>query len=264
MEASLRWARISVIAAGPIFNFILAYVLSVFIIGSIGYDQPVILQVSAGYPAAEAGIQPGDVITKINGKKIHLYREVSNYSLFHQKEYASGKTVTVEYVRDGEKKTAQLVPVDNGYGKYVMGISGNTNYRTEATPIQVLKYSAYEVKYWIDSTFDSLKMLFQGGVTLNDVSGPVGVVNMIGETYEESRADGMFYVWLNSSEYGDLTDCKPGGHESSSASRAGWRTARIPYCRGGAQKESKSGNRGQDPFCGTDASHGADGCCHVQ
>lgn len=191
------WARISVIAAGPIFNFILAYVLSVFIIGSIGYDQPVILQVSEGYPAAEVGIQPGDVITKINGKKIHLYREVSNYSLFHQKEYASGKTVTVEYVRDGEKKTAQLVPVDNGYGKYVMGISGNTNYRTEATPIQVLKYSAYEVKYWIDSTFDSLKMLFQGGVTLNDVSGPVGVVNMIGETYEESRADGMFYVWLN-------------------------------------------------------------------
>ena len=32
---------------------------------------------------------------------------------------------------------------------------------------------------------------------MNDVSGPVGVVDMIGETYEESQQDGAFYVWLN-------------------------------------------------------------------
>ena len=41
-------SRIAVIAAGPVFNFILAFVLSLFIIGSIGYDKPVILQVSDG------------------------------------------------------------------------------------------------------------------------------------------------------------------------------------------------------------------------
>lgn len=40
--AASVWARISVIAAGPVFNFILAFVLSLFIIGSIGYDKPVI------------------------------------------------------------------------------------------------------------------------------------------------------------------------------------------------------------------------------
>ena len=31
----------------------------------------------------------------------------------------------------------------------------------------------------------------------DDVSGPVGIVNTIGETYESSRTDGAFYVWLN-------------------------------------------------------------------
>ncbi|MDO5345460.1 MAG: M50 family metallopeptidase [Lachnospiraceae bacterium] len=191
------WARISVIAAGPIFNFILAYVLSVFIIGSIGYDQPVVLNVYEGYPAAEAGLQPGDTITKINGKRIHLYREISNYSLFHQKELAAGNPVTVEYVHEGEKRTARMVPADNGSGRYILGISGHQNYRTKATALDVLKYSAYEVCFWIDSTVESLKLLFQGGVELNDVSGPVGVVNIIGETYEESRSDGAFYVWLN-------------------------------------------------------------------
>ena len=54
------WTRISVVAAGPIFNFILAFFLSLFIIGSIGYDAPDVVAVADGYPAAEAGIQPGD------------------------------------------------------------------------------------------------------------------------------------------------------------------------------------------------------------
>ena len=191
------WARISVIAAGPLFNFILAYVLSIFIIGSIGYDQPVIRVVYEDYSAAEAGLQAGDTITKINGKRIHLYRDISNYSLFHQKEYASGKPVTVEYVHEGETRTAELTAKDDGTGRYILGISGSQNYRTKATPLEVLKYSAYEVFYWIYSTVGSLKMLLQGGVKLDDVSGPVGVVNIIGETYEESRPDGAFYVWLN-------------------------------------------------------------------
>lgn len=40
-------------------------------------------------------------------------------------------------------------------------------------------------------------MLLHGGVNLNDVSGPVGVVDVIGDTYEESKSDGLLYIWLN-------------------------------------------------------------------
>ena len=67
------------IAAGPIFNFILAFVLSIFIVGSIGYDSPVLLSVTEGGPAEEAGLLAGDEIVSIGGKRIRLYREVSNY-----------------------------------------------------------------------------------------------------------------------------------------------------------------------------------------
>lgn len=191
------WARISVIAAGPVFNFILAYVLAIFIIGSIGFDQPVVLQVTEGYAAQEAGIQAGDIITEMNGKKIHVYREISTYSMFHQEDLKKGTPVEVKYLHDGELRTASLIPKDNGSGRYILGIAGNSNYRVKANSLEVLKYSAYEVKYWIDTTFSSLQMLFQGNVTLNDVSGPVGVVDMIGDTYEASKEDGAFYVWLN-------------------------------------------------------------------
>ena len=48
------WARISVIAAGPVFNFILAFIFAVIITAMVGYDKPVIGAVESGYPAAEA------------------------------------------------------------------------------------------------------------------------------------------------------------------------------------------------------------------
>ncbi len=40
-------------------------------------------------------------------------------------------------------------------------------------------------------------MLFQGKVGINDMAGPVGVVSIIGDTYEQSIPSGGFYVWLN-------------------------------------------------------------------
>ncbi len=185
------WARISVIVAGPVFNFLLAFVLSLFIIGNIGYDVPILLGVSEGMPAQEAGLQAGDRITKMNGRSIRLYREVQNYSMFHE-----GEPVVFEYERDGQTYTTTVEPVMTQQG-YKYGISGSVNYRHKTNVMETVKYSAYEVYYWIDLTIQSLKMLLHGGVNLNDVSGPVGVVDVIGDTYEESKSDGMLYIWLN-------------------------------------------------------------------
>ena len=186
------WTRISVIAAGPIFNFILAFVLSVIIIGSIGVDKPVILAVSEGFPAAEAGIQKGDTMLKMHGTKIRLSREVTNDVTFHQ-----GEDVTFVYEHEGEERTVTLSPEQNEGGRYIFGLSTVSSYREKVGAWETLKYSAYEVKYWIQTTISSLKMLFTGQVGINDMSGPVGVVTIIGDTYKESAADGGFYIWLN-------------------------------------------------------------------
>mgnify|MGYP004517206695 FL=1 len=185
------WARMSVIAAGPIFNFLLAFIMALFIVGNLGYDVPVLLNVTEGMPAADAGLQAGDRIVKMNGKRIYLYREVQNYSMFHQ-----GETVVFQYERDGELHEATVAPeLMNGSYKY--GIGGNINYRQKTNVLETLEYSAYEVYYWIDTTVSSLGLLFKGGVQLDDMSGPVGVVDAIGTTYQESRDEGAFYVWMN-------------------------------------------------------------------
>lgn len=185
------WARISVIVAGPVFNFLLAFVLSIFIIGSIGYDVPMIRSIVAGSPAEAAGLQQGDIIRKMNGKNIRLYRQFSNYIFFHP-----GETVEFTYERDNELYTATVTPemTEEGY-KY--GIGGSASFREKTNAIDTIKYSAYEVYYWIDMTLQSLNMLVHGGVSLDDMSGPVGVVGVIGDTYESSKEDGALYVWLN-------------------------------------------------------------------
>ncbi len=185
------WTRISVVAAGPIFNFILAFFLSLFIIGSIGYDAPTVAAVTEGYPAAEAGIQPGDRIVQMNNKKIHVYREVSFYVRSHQ-----GESVAVTYERDGEQHTVLLEPKESESGTYLLGFRGS-GVRTKGNAFQTIVYSAYEVKYWICTTLKSLEMMLAGQVSADNISGPVGIIDTIGNTYETSKKDGNFYVWLN-------------------------------------------------------------------
>lgn len=185
------WARIAVVAAGPIFNFILAFILSLIIVGKVGYDAPVIGGLMEGYPAEEAGLQEGDIIKKLNGEGINLYREVSFYIQFHQ-----GETVEMVYERDGQTSTAVIEPKLSDDGIYLMGITNSGGY-TKGNIIDTVKYSAFEVLYWIETTVKSLGMLLGGEVRADQVSGPVGIVNIIGDTYEATKADGILYTILN-------------------------------------------------------------------
>ena len=186
------WARISVVAAGPIFNFIMAFVLAVIILGNIGISTPTVAQVEDGYGAQTSGLQAGDEIIKMNHKHIHFFKEISMYTLFH-----AGETVEVTYERNGERHTVEVQPIyDEEQGRYRYGIVGSGEY-TKVGPIKTLQYSAYEVKYWIQYTVGSLKMLLTRQVSVNDLSGPVGIVKTIGDTYDMSKSDGAFYVWMN-------------------------------------------------------------------
>ncbi len=186
------WARISVIAAGPVFNFILAFIAAVILTAMAGYDKPVADSVEEGYPAAEAGIQDGDTIIRIGGKRMHIFREILIYNQFHQ----DGEPVEVTYLHNGDKKTVTLVPkMDEELGYYRLGISRPAN--TKANVLTALQYGAYEVKYWIDTTLASLKMLVTGQVGIDQLSGPVGIATMIDETIEETKPYGLPTVVIN-------------------------------------------------------------------
>ncbi len=187
------WARISVVAAGPIFNFIMAFVFAIVIMASIGVDKPILTSVIDGYAAQEAGLQAGDKLVEMNGQKINFYKEVSLFSTFH-----AGEPVDIVYEREGQRYSTTLVPkLDEETGRYLYGFV-SARQRDKVGIFETLYYAACEVGYNINITFKSLGMLFTGAAGVNDLSGPVGIVQNMGAVYEESlETDGLFYAILN-------------------------------------------------------------------
>ena len=190
-------AKMAVIAAGPVFNFILAFVFSLVILSWAGIDPAVIAGTSEGMPAEAAGLREGDVITKLDGRMIHLSREISMYLMS-----AGQDPVNVEYRRYDEASSVwttehTVIRPEFRDGRYYLGVVLR-GYRDAAkSPLQLLQYSAYEVRYWILTVLDSLKMIVGGKVTTNDIAGPVRIVTIIDQTVEENTQYGFVTVVMN-------------------------------------------------------------------
>lgn len=176
------WKRIAAVFAGPFFNFILAFVVAVILTAFSGADLPVVEQLSEDSAAAEAGLQPGDVITQIGHEKIHFYREVMVISSLNK-----GEALEIHYERNGEKGVANVSPkYDENTGRYYIGIVGGGAY-LECNPLQVFQYGFYEVEYYVKTTYKSLGMLIRGQVTKDEVSGPIGIAQFVGESYDQAE-----------------------------------------------------------------------------
>ncbi len=186
------WTRISSVVAGPIFNFILAFLLGLILVGMGGSDRPVILGIMEGYPAAEAGILPGDEIISMNGDRVHVAREI------YINTFLNGEApMELEYKRDGQVYTTQVTPKYNEEsGRYLIGFQGYGEY-VEAKGLDLFRYGYYEVRYSFVSTIKSLAMLLQGQASVKDLSGPVGIAQMIDEVAEEAAPYGPKLVILN-------------------------------------------------------------------
>jgi len=187
------WARISVIFAGPFFNFLLAFALSIIIVGVAGHDAPTIESLEAGSPMETAGFLVGDEITKINDANISIAREIGVYFQFHP---LTKDSVEIQYERDGEKQSVVVTPVKNEEGAYRLGF-GFSGPREKVGPLGVIKYSFVEVKYWIKITVESLGQLITGKVSKDEIAGPVGIVDMVGGVIKESKNYGATATILN-------------------------------------------------------------------
>ena len=179
------WARISTVVAGPLFNFLLAFIVSLIMVQFIIIQEPVITQVSPDSAAMEAGLLPGDRILSLNGSKVHLYHEVSVFNQMNK-----GAEVTVVYERNGEGYSTVLTPkYDEAYGRYMFGIVNNSY--VELKGLDGLRYAWYEVRASVLTTYKSLGMLVQGKVSRKEVAGPVGLANVVGDIYEETKESPM-------------------------------------------------------------------------
>ena len=190
LKASV-WARIATVVAGPVFNFILAFIVAIILVANSYMDTTVLTGVSEGGPAETAGLMEGDKIISINGEKTYVFRDISLMGMLNK-----GEPMQVAYERDGEKYSVELVPVySEESAKYVMGIYGG-NYE-EVEGIEVFKNAWYEMRYSVRATYKSLGLLITGQFSREDVAGPVGIANMVGETYDTAKEYGTKTVVLS-------------------------------------------------------------------
>ena len=118
------WARILVVAGGPLSNFLCAFLLAMIIVCGEGANTSVVYQVAEDYGAGAAGIEVGDVITKINDQKITVGRDIELYFFEYELD---GSPVEITYERDGEIYTVTMDPY---YSAYRMGITYMTDSST--------------------------------------------------------------------------------------------------------------------------------------
>ena len=135
-------ARLSVCFAGPLFNFLLAFVLAIILCHNTSIDDTVLTSVMKGSAAEEAGIQAGDEITALDGQRIYNYREITLFGMMNPPE----KPVEVTYIRDGqEHKTTLTKKKDEKTGKYYFGFESIG--RKSKGFLDEMKYSALEVNF---------------------------------------------------------------------------------------------------------------------
>ena len=101
----------------------------------------------------------------------------------------------IVYKRNGEKNTVSVTPEKNDSGYYLIGITSSNYVKTNV--FETAAYSAYNVKYWINLTIDSLKQLVTGRIGVDQLSGPVGIVSAVDTTYKESKSGGALLIFLN-------------------------------------------------------------------
>ncbi len=180
------WSRIATVVAGPLFNMLLAFLVAIVMVQLIVIQEPFVSSVTQDSPAMEAGLLAGDKIISLNGERTYLYQEVR---LFLQMN--KGKEVEVVYERDGQRLETVLVPkYDESLDRYLIGIT-NSTVLEKPKGLDGLKYAWYEVRSSVITTYKSLGMLLQGNVSRKDVAGPVGMANVVGQVYEQTKESPM-------------------------------------------------------------------------
>ena len=193
-------ARMSVIVAGPVFNFILAFLLSLILVGMSGYDMTYVKEVAKDSPAYGAGMQPRDKLLKINGEKVSMYREYILYKVLKPDELMN----TVEFLRvdssTGEStvKTASVTPkYSEESGKYLIGITIAPQNAKVSSVGQLIQYGYKEMEYDVKLTVKSLGMLLSGKAGMKDLSGPVGIVVMIDDSVKAGLSVSIKAAFIN-------------------------------------------------------------------
>lgn len=163
-------SRAMVVVAGAAMNFVLALVAFFLALLLMGTPTNIIGQTMDKYPAVEAGLKPGDQIIEVNSFKVGSGKEVTE-------KISHATSVDLTYKRDGQIRKVKLeTKTENN--RQVVGIT----FQNQHNPLEALKGSFSMTLGVVVGIFSVFKMLFSGSFQTQMLAGPVGVIQVIGQS----------------------------------------------------------------------------------
>ncbi|WP_456271513.1 RIP metalloprotease RseP [Bacillus sp. AK031] len=163
--------RAMAIFAGPLFNFILAFVifLLVGLLQGVPVNDPVLGKLTDDGAAREAGLQQGDEIISIDGNEISSWEDIVTII---QKHPGDQLLFTVD--RDGVTEELSVTPKPQVIEDKEIGIIG-VHSPVEKSPLKVVTNGFQQTYEWTKLIFVMLGKLVTGQFSIDALSGPVGI-----------------------------------------------------------------------------------------
>ncbi len=166
--------RILTLFAGPAMNVILAIILSTILLTAVGDVEPFVATIQPDSPAAQAGLQEGDVIKDLNGTRIDFY-----YDMQDATKAPKGESMPIT-VQRGEESLQLNIPYMETDGQKMIGITMGLQPKTfnffEALALS-FKWNYLVMREMLQT----LGNLFFAGQGVENLSGIVGVVDVVGQ-----------------------------------------------------------------------------------
>ncbi|NLB42051.1 MAG: RIP metalloprotease RseP [Clostridiales bacterium] len=179
------WKRFLVVVSGPVMNLLLAVLLFCIAFLSFGVyeaDLPIIQDVIADYPAAQAGLQAGDRIIGIGDIDVTNLEDSEAVESIRNFIGDNGpKPFTITVQRDNESFSYDVIPsLDEENNRWQLGFYFQQRIR-KVNFSEAIAMSFTQTFRIIGMMFVILKDLIFAGQGLGDVMGPVGIVTEIGK-----------------------------------------------------------------------------------
>lgn len=156
------------------------YLLGVSLNSKTDQDSNVILSITSGYPAEEAGLKINDRIIRLDDTEIPDYNAMREF-LSESKD----REVKVTVLRDGQEQTFNLKPrAEKLPEQYLTGMYFSFE---KGGVLDALKYSVTYTYTIIRSVVFSLEWLITGKIAINQMMGPIGMVGTIGDVVQQGQ-----------------------------------------------------------------------------
>lgn len=183
MGSKKPWQKLLIVSFGAIMNFLLAWVLLSFFAGYVGYGNNVIKTTEVNMPAQESGLKSGDKIIQVDGV------EVSKLSHILKVVAEPNRTYTFTVERDNDE--VLHVPVKAKYVEKEDRVRfGFTPETVHLDVVENIKIGFLNTFYVIKQVWIGLFQLLSGTVSMDQMSGIIGVVDFSAKQWDTGLQSG--------------------------------------------------------------------------